>query len=275
MVFRESVVAGGLALTFAMGSSARAEAAEAGARASLPIGPAGLAVSVAPPAGWSPIDDANLPEIDVSAFDGATVSLRAGWAHTIADARSPHDDRLVVVCATASADDYAPGLETAIFERMNDVVRAELGKQASVERLETYPIEARGARFEQRFSARGEVGAGLRDGKVRVGEEAPDAVKPALMRADGRHVVGFAGEPASMAACSTVCVEADAGEGSCAPALASLTFEGPFGPPPTPKLLARALAAAVTTPLAAAGVLFGAITTAAGLLIALRARARA
>lgn len=265
----------GAVLAIAVGGAARAEALDTGARTSLPIEGSGLTVSVLAPEGWSAIADAGLPDVDLGAVAGAKLSVRAGWAHEVADPSSPHADRLVVVCATAPTEGYAPGLETVIFERMNGVVRAELGKQASVERLETSPIEPRGVRFEQRFSASGEVGAELREGKVQVGAQGPDAPKPVHVGAEGLHVVGFAGEPATIVACSTVCVEGDVAEGSCAGALASLAFEGPFRPPPTPKLLARGLAGVVTTPWAAAGVLFGVMTTLAGLLIALRATLRA
>lgn len=275
MTLRRSAILPRLAFALTIAAPARAEAPTAGARASLPIGPTGLIVSVTPPDGWSPVADEDVPEVDVSAVPGAEVTLRKGWAKKIADARAPHEDRLVVVCAKAPADAYAPGIETLVFERMSGMVRTELGKQASVERLEAQPIETVGVRFEQRFSASGELGAELRGGKVRVGAEAPGAAKPVHVRAEGRHVVGFAGTPVVIAACSTVCVEADAPEGECAGALASLAFDGPFGPPPQPGLVSRVLVAAAMKPLAAGGVAFGALTTLVGLLLALRPKPRA
>ncbi len=122
-----------LAAMMAAASPATADEASVAAAAArgdtLPIGPAGLTVTVARREGWAPMTGDEAPKIDVSQVPGAGVSLRRGWTRRL-ETPAPHEDRLILVCAEAPSDHYVAGAESLVFDRMNALAKATLPRSS-------------------------------------------------------------------------------------------------------------------------------------------------
>lgn len=186
-----------------------------------------------------------LPAIDVSQLPGASVPVRAGFRGSAATLR--------VVCATAPSRGWAPGVEGIVMARASQIARGALGGE--VTRFEATDTAAAATRFEQRFHA-----------GVKRGDEA--------LAAEGRHVLGFAGESRQAVVCSVVCAEPE-GRGSCAALVEAAAPIGAWVEAPPPSLLVRGILLASAQPAVAIGIVGAATILLAALVIARRPRPRA
>jgi len=177
---------------------------------------------------------------------GAAVQLRRSWAWG-------GEHGVELGCASASADDWVPGLEGLVLGAATDAAVGQAGL-GSVRALELHRAPTH---FEQAFD--GQVGAG-----------------PSAALAQGRHVLGFAGEPQQVLLCTVVCTqpaEADAAgaEGRCAEVTASLEV-GPLGEAPQPGIFAKAALLAAGHPTWVLAALFAVALVAVGWLLQRRPR---
>jgi hypothetical protein len=185
-----------------------------------------------------------LPAIDVSQLPGASVPVRAGFRGAT--------EALRVVCATAPSRGWAPGVEAIVMARASQIARGALGGE--VTRFDAKDTAAVATRFVQRFSAR-----------VKRGGEA--------LAAEGRHVLGFAGEARQAVVCSVVCA-APEGRGRCAALVEAAAPLGAWVEAPPPSLLVRGILLAAERPHAAVGAVGAAMIALAAIVIARRPRPR-
>ncbi|APR84413.1 Hypothetical protein A7982_09762 [Minicystis rosea] len=188
---------------------------------------------------------ASLPVLDLGNVPGASVPVRAGYR---AD-----DTTVRVVCATAPARGWAPGIEELVMGRVSQLAHGALGGE--VTRFEAAEIVAIPPRFEQRFEAR-----------VQRGAEA--------LTARGRHLLGFAGEAHEAVVCSVVCTEPE-GRAGCAALVDAAGPAGTWVEAPSPSLLVQGILMAAERPPLAVGIVGALALALAALVIARRPRPRA
>jgi hypothetical protein len=160
-------------------------------------------------------------------------------------------DAVIAVCVSAPAAQWIPEVESTVLEKLNETVRAELGKITAVDRFTPGRAEEIGDRTEQTYSGQGTVGGRLQ------------------AHLDGRHVIAFAGDPPDVLVCTLACQEVTAPSARVCPSVvATMRLDGPFVPAPSPSTLARLGFAAVRRPVPAVGALVGLFMSIAGLLVA-------
>jgi hypothetical protein len=204
----------------------------------------GAALSLALPEGAVRSPDEALPAVDLSNLPGGRLAARRAYRAGAEELRA--------ICVAAPAGGWAPGIEEIVLGRATQLARDALGGDARLTAAE--PLAANDG-FAQRF-----VGTALRDG-------VPLAVQ-------GRHWLGFAGEPREGILCTVVCTE-PAPLAGCDHLIAATAPEGAWLAPPPPNLLARTLLLAAERPSAAAAVFLAVALAVAALIIARRPRPRA
>jgi hypothetical protein len=200
---------------------------------------------VRPPEGAPRDADDALPTVDVSNLEGARIAARLGYRSGPLALR--------VVCATAPANGWAPGVEEMVLARATQLAKETLGGELT--RFTASAPAAVGPGFEQRF-----------EGVVRRGDE--------TLAVRGRHWLGFAGEPRDAIVCTVACTEPEPAR-ACEALIADAVPVGAWVEAPPPNLLARTLLLAAERPNEAAGGLVVALLAVASLVIARRPRPRA
>jgi hypothetical protein len=192
-------------------------------------------------------EDSALPIVDVSNLPGARIAARIGYRSGSLALR--------VVCASAPADGWAPGVEEIVLARATQLAREALGGE--VTRFTAAEGTAAGPGFNQRF-----------EGAVRRGDEA--------LEVRGRHWLGFASDSRDAILCTVACTEpGDLGAArSCEALIADAVPLGTWAEAPPPNLLARTLLLAAERPHGALAMLTMASLAAAVLIIAGRPRPR-
>lgn len=185
------------------------------------IGP-GVSLSVQLPGNAQEEIESALPVLDVSGLAGASVTLRRGWS----------DGQGLVLragCVRGPSDRWAPGVEELVLARAAGI--AQRSVPGDFARWNAGPIEAKGGLFEQRLHGEG-------------GARGEGAV------AEGRLLLGFAGESRDAVLCSLVCAEpaARVGGGRCAELVRGAAPEGAFTGAPPPSMLVRGILLAAERP---------------------------
>ncbi len=157
--------------------------------------------------------------VDLSAVPGAKLALQRAY-------RLPGGGAVELVCATAAADLWVPGLEGAVLAGASAMVRERAGLSA----LSSEPIESVAGHWQQSFAG--------------------SAAQPSPVLASGRHVLGFVGADRDALVCSLVC-SAPPPADPCFALSAGLEVRGPLGPPPEPGMGGAMLSWAAAHPLAA------------------------
>lgn len=208
---------------------------------------------LAAPASLPALPDAQLPSPDLTGVPGAKILLRRGVGKG--------DTRVEAVCARADASAWAPGVETLVFDKLDDVMKTELGNRGTVESFHDQPaVEPDGKRFERPFD--GTVTLGLDKNKPRP----LDTSGLPKARFNGRHTIGFAGEPEEIVACTLFCTDTD--NTACTDFAATATIDGDLLAAPTPTAVGRFMTDLAKKPLAAVGVIFGLLLAISGLVVA-------
>jgi hypothetical protein len=174
--------------------------------------------------------DGETHEVDVSVVPGASVSAHHAWTGT--------DAQVELVCATAGAGPWIPGLEGAVLHGATGLVRSRAG--LSSVRAGEVAHDSHG--FGQRFT-----GDGL----------------------SGRHLLGFADGGDVAFLCTAVCRG-----GGCERVLDSLHLAGELASPPERGALVRLLSEVGDRPTAALGVGAAAIAGAIAIVLWRRPRPR-
>lgn len=187
----------------------------------------------------------DLPVVEVGNLPGAAVRVRAGFHGGGVTLRA--------LCASASSNGWAPGVEDLVLGRASQIARGALGGE--VTRFEAREAVAVGTRIEQRFEA-----------TVQRGGEAAAA--------RGRHVLGFAGAARDAVLCTVVCTERAGGDG-CTALVEAAAPEGGWVAAPAPSALVQGILLAADRPLAAAGVVGVAALALVALVLGRRPRPRA
>jgi hypothetical protein len=171
----------------------------------------GMSVRIAAPKGWvGQASDASF--LDVSELPGAKVALSRAWTgprQSEGELGRVYPDSMLLVCVQAPPSEWAPGMEELVFERMNQLVRDELGKKSSLDSFSAAPAQRRENHFRQTFQAHGELGAGHRRGEARV--LTPErADRPHNHARDtGLHILAVPVVSQQMVACTLACGETE------------------------------------------------------------------
>lgn len=230
-----------------------------GAAEAFPLADA-VAVTVQAPVGWRGADvDVVIPGLDQ--VPGADRKVARAW-----NAPDPAGGLLLLVCATAPSKDWAPGMESMLFDRLNDTANKELGRTLTLSSFTPALQEETASGFQQGFQARGEVGAARKEGAVRVIDPAEAAGPPkSALAITGRHTVAFSASPALVLACSLACAEPrDGASAVCVAALAAHRVEGNTTGEPVASPGARLVSGFARRPVALAGVVAGLVFLLAG-----------
>lgn len=228
----------------------------------------GIQVTVQAPSDWQGVDvTTDIP--DLNQVDGAQVKVSRAWT-----APDQDDGRILLVCIAASSKDWAHGLESLLFERMNGVAKTELAKSMTVSTFSSGAAVETPFGYQEDFQALGQAGADVKQGGVRVLE--PEGSSPrhaARMTVLGRHSLAFSRveEPPLVLTCSLACAEHARRHGAvCTTALGTHRLVGETGPEPVPSLRARFVAGFARRPAAMAGVAAGLLFLLAGVAAVVR-----
>lgn len=229
----------------------------------------GVRVSVAPPRGATltkqePFD---VPELaDVTDAKGL---FRYTWQR-VSTRRSAPPTQLAVACATAPASIWLPEMQVAVFERLAQYVRNDIGEAASIEAFSAEQPKHDPPLWVQTFRLSGQAEVKRKEGAMRVIEAMSDEPRQSV-HGVGRSFLGFLTSPDRVLVCSVSCMErSERMRPVCASAVASFTLEGNFGEEPSSSVTSRIWNGFKQHPLAIVGVVAGAMVCFAGLLVALR-----
>lgn len=229
-----------------------------------------VAVVVLPPHGWSE-SEGDAPEIpDLAQVPGSEVVAQRVFSHA-----HPHRPQLTsemfFICVAGPASEWAPGMESILFERLNGIANTELAKRMTVASYNAGPVEEAQPVFRQSFEATGKAGGDRKEGSVRVLEvDRLDSDRAAVV-GKGRHIVGFVADPDRVLICSTACVEPlRHGRDVCSPSVASFRLDGPLAPEPSPSIAGRFVVGLKRRPSALLGAALGLVLTLAGVLVILK-----
>ena len=229
-----------------------------------------VAVVVLPPHGWSPVEGETLEIPDLAQVPDSEVVVQRVFRHA-----HHHRPRLTsemfMICVAGPSSEWAPGMESLLFERLNSIANNELGKRMAVASYNAGPIEEALPVFRQSFEATGKAGSDRKEGSVRVLEvDRLDSDRAAVV-GKGRHVVGFIAEPDRVLVCSAACVEPlRHRRGVCASTIASFRLDGPLAAEPSPSISGRFVVGLKRRPSALLGAALGLLLTLAGVLAILR-----
>lgn len=216
----------------------------------------GVVVRMPLPPAAQPVASAALPQADVSQVSGAKIVLRRGVTRGVS---SPEhlSETLHALCVRAPGSHFVPGVEDTAFEKLDSGVQAELARTSGhVEQFSPGKSVSVGHTIEQPYSG--------------TGSPAGVASRPGMRnRLEGKHVLGFVGEPPEMIVCTLACVETcTEGNQLCPGVIKAARVEAAFVPQPRPGLLARAAFTASRKPLAVLGLLLGGLLALAGVAVA-------
>ncbi len=224
---------------------------------------------VLPPYGWTGSDTSDLDIEELTQVSGSEALVQHTWS-------SPHPKRaasseMFVVCASAPANDWAPGMESLVVERLNVIAKAQLAKKMAVASFSPGPIEDAPPVFRQSFEATGKAGGDRKEGSVRVLEVDHLDNRRAAIAGNGRHVIGFLADPERVLVCSTACIEpVHHTRGACAASVASFRLDGPLAPEPSPSMSGRLLLGIKRRPTSLLGAALGLMLALVGVLAVLR-----
>jgi hypothetical protein len=231
--------------------------------------PDGVVLHLSPPDRWAGTESKDVDIQDLSQIPGAQALFKHTWTST--HHRRATLSRLTVVCATAPSDDWAPGMESLVFERLNTIASAELAEWMTVSSLVPGPIDNAPPLYLQSFKAEGRAGGQRREGSLRVLEvdHIDDGRAPVV--GTGRHFIGFLANPDRVLVCSAACVEpAWRSVGVCPASIASIHLDGALVPEPSPSTAGRLLLGVQRRPSALLGTAAGLVFALVGVLIILR-----
>ncbi len=201
----------------------------------------GLSVGIRAPAGWTgAASDTSWFKPDEVA--GSALAISRTWALDMPDrpVTSSRPIALHLTCVIAPASDWAPGLETLVFERMSTVVKTNLVERLSLDAFEPLLVEEDRLLHRQRFRLRGDMGVRQREGNVSVVEEDKPNAPRLRLSGEGKHIIGFVGTPAKLFACSVLCVIPERSASRiCDDSIASMRFDGDLSAEPTPSMWMR------------------------------------
>lgn len=224
---------------------------------------------VLPPYGWSSSDTSDLDIEDLTQVSGAEAVIQHTWS-----SRHPKHGgsaEMFVICASAPASDWAPGMESLVVERLNIIAKAQLAKKMAVASFSPGPIEEAPPVFRQSFEATGKAGGDRKEGSVRVLEVDRLDTQRASVIGNGRHIIGFLADPERVLVCSTACFEpVHHARGACAGSVASFRLDGPLAPEPSPSTSGRLLLGIKRRPTALLGAALGLMLALVGVLVVLR-----
>jgi hypothetical protein len=219
----------------------------------------GAAVLALPPgAAAMPVE--SLPSPDLGGVAGARVVLRKGVGRGPSTAEHISDS-VYAICAKGPAGQMVPGMESVVFERLNELARTELGKGGtSVDSFQASEPREDGLLTVAGYTAEARLGP------VAGGDGATPRLK---MRAEGKHVLGYVGEPADVLVCSIACTELSSERSRICPALLEgARIDAAFVQAPRPSLPSRLAFAVVRRPLSAVGAVLGGLMVLLGGLVA-------
>jgi hypothetical protein len=178
---------------------------------------------------------------------------------------------MYLICATAPASEWSSGLESLVFERLNDVASTELGHRMSLDTFQPQRLEKAPPVFRQDFRAEGRLGPSRKVGTYDVLEEdALDRARAAAY-AVGRHMVCFSDSPERVIVCSVACMEpANPDVDTCTAVLGTFQLAGKLGAEPQPSFLVKLLVGVQRRPATLLGLVVGLLSTLAGGLMILR-----
>ena len=224
---------------------------------------------VIPPFGWAgePSADVNIEEL--TQMPGAESLVEHSWSST--NPKRAESTEMFVVCAAGPASDWAPGMESLVFERLNAIANAELAKRMAVSTFSPGQIEESTPVFRQSFEATGKAGGDRKEGSVRVLEVDRLDSRRAAVVARGRHVIGFLPDPERVVVCSAACVEpVRHSRGACSASIASFRLDGPLAAEPSPSWTGRFVLGIKRRPTSLLGTALGLLLALAGILAILR-----
>jgi hypothetical protein len=206
------------------------------------------------PAGLAPLADDALPKLELDGIQGAKTTIRRGVS------RRGSEFRVLGLCVEASSSMWAPDLEATIFDRLNDTIKQELERRGSVDKFEPSAPVSVPPRFESNLAA--EV-AMVEKGKARPLDG--NAIPKVNVLA--KSTLGFVGAEPSLVLCSVVCAEPVGDAPTCAPLLATTSFQGQFVPAPSPSLVGRVIGSFARAPFSSLGLVFGLSMMAVGAVV--------
>ncbi len=231
--------------------------------------PDGVVVHISPPERWVGAESKDVDIQDLNQIPGAQALFKHTW--TSSHPRKATLSRLSVVCATAPSEEWARGMESLVFERLNTLARAELAEWMTVSSLAPAAIDSAPPLYLQSFEAQGRAGGQRREGSVRVLEvdRMDDGRAPVV--GTGRHFIGFLANPDRVLVCSAACVEpAWRSVGVCPASIASVHLDGALVPEPSPSTAGRLLLGVQRRPSALLGAAAGLVVALVGVLTILR-----
>lgn len=205
--------------------------------------------------GASPMASNALPEVDTSQLPQSRVVLNRGVSRA---ATGPDHQGMVVygVCLRAPSAGLPPNIDDLAFDKLNERLQEELGRSgARVDSFSPGRALDKNNLTEQPFA----------------GEAVPPGARPGVKnRLQGKHLLGFVGEPPEMLLCSVACMETSTESGrACTPVVESVAVEATLVPAPRPNVVIRLAYASLRRPLAAAGAVVGLVLIALGFVIIL------
>jgi hypothetical protein len=228
----------------------------------------GIQVTVQAPSDW-PAGDAEMDVAAIQDVPGARVQVARVWAPA-----RPRSGRLLLVCASAPSREWAHGIESLVFERLNSVASAELARYMTVSEWSSDAIEETPFGFQQGFRGRGTGEPAVQQGGVRVLEpqdEAAMAAPPLVVT--GRHSLAFSAteDPPLVLTCSIACAEPVFRHGAvCNTVLAAHHLQGRTGPEPVPSLRTRFVVGFGRRPIAFGGLAAGLASLLVGVVAVVR-----
>jgi len=228
----------------------------------------GIQVTVQAPSDWTAAD-AEIGTAAVHDVPGAQVQVARVWAPA-----QPRSGRLLLVCASAPSREWAHGLESLVFERLNSVASAELARYITMSDFSADPPEQTPFGFQQGFHGRGMGDPAVQQGGVRVLEpqDEPALHAPPLV-VTGRHSLAFSAteDPPLVLTCSIACAEPVFRQGAvCNTVLAAHRVQGRTGPEPVPSLRTRLVVGFGRRPIAFGGLAAGLLSLLVGVFAVVR-----
>jgi hypothetical protein len=225
----------------------------------------GVRLVLLPPFDWTGTDASELAIPELAQVPDAEAVFKHTW--------KPERRRgqLTVLCATAPATEWASGMQSMVFERLNVVARSELGEGMTVATFSAGPVEDAPPLFRQSFDATGTAGGHRREGSIRVLEADPIDNNRDAVLGSGRHFLAFLAEPDRVLVCSAACVESVRwNRGRCSGSLASLRLDGQLAPEPSASTMGRFVLGIKRRPSALLGTALGLLFALVGVLVILR-----